>query len=164
MTTSVSRRRALAGAATLGVGVPLLAACSDDSTAATDPATSDPTTPAGTPATEASTADTATGSDSGSASEGSGLVAAADVPVGGGVVLKDDELVVTQPAEGEFKAFSALCTHQGCLIGSVSDGSIHCPCHNSAFSATDGSVESGPASSALAAVAVTVVDGQVQRA
>ncbi|MBM0125460.1 Rieske (2Fe-2S) protein [Pimelobacter simplex] len=164
MTTSVSRRRALAGAASFGAGVPLLAACGDDSTGATDPATGTPTSPAGSPATDPSTAGTATGSASGPASGGGGLVAAADVPVGGGVVLKGDELVVTQPAEGEFKAFSALCTHQGCLVGSVSDGSIHCPCHNSAFSASDGSVESGPASSALAAVAVTVVDGQVQRA
>jgi Rieske Fe-S protein len=156
MTSSVSRRRALAGAATLGVGVPLLAACSDDSTAATDPVTADPTSSAPT------TADA--GAATGSAGGASGLVAAADVPVGGGVVLKADELVVTQPAAGEFKAFAALCTHQGCLVGSVADGSIHCPCHNSLFSAADGSVESGPASAPLAAVAVTVVDGQVQRA
>jgi Rieske Fe-S protein len=155
MTSSVSRRRALAGAATLGVGVPLLAACGDDSSAASDPVPAEPTTAAPTPAT---------GTPPGAAGGATGLVAAADVPVGGGVVLKSDELVVTQPAAGEFKAFAALCTHQGCLVGSVADGSIHCPCHNSLFSAADGSVESGPASAPLAAVAVRVVDGQVQRA
>lgn len=163
MTSSVSRRRALTGAATLGVGVPLLAACGDDSTAATDPATTgDPASVAPTTSTATSTA-TAGGSDTGAAT-GGGLVAAADVPVGGGVVLKADEIVVTQPAAGDYKAFTALCTHQGCLVGSVADGSIHCPCHNSRFSAADGSVESGPANGPLAAVAVTVVDGQVQRA
>jgi len=37
---------------------------------------------------------------------------ASDVQVGGGTVFKDAETVVTQPAEGEFKAFSAICTHQ----------------------------------------------------
>ncbi|NYD29939.1 Rieske (2Fe-2S) protein [Nocardioides kongjuensis] len=161
MTSSVSRRRALAGAATLGVGVPLLAACGDDSTAATDPVSPDPTSAAPTPEPTAATGAPSTGAGSGSAA---GLVAAADVPVGGGVVLKADELVVTQPVAGEFKAFTALCTHQGCLVGSVTDGSIHCPCHDSLFSATDGSVESGPASAPLAAVAVTVVEGQVARA
>jgi Rieske Fe-S protein len=161
MTSSVSRRRALTGAATLGVGVPLLAACGDDSTAATDPATTgDPTAAPTTAPTTASTT-----ADAGVATGGAtGLVAAADVPVGGGVVLKAEEIVVTQPAAGDYKAFTALCTHQGCLVGSVSDGSIHCPCHNSLFSAADGSVESGPASAPLAAVAVRVVDGQVQRA
>lgn len=163
MTSSVSRRRALAGAATLGVGVPLLAACGDDSTAATDPATTpDPTSAA---PTASGTTTATTTADAGAATGGAtGLVAAADVPVGGGVVLKAEEIVVTQPTAGDYKAFSALCTHQGCLVGSVSDGSIHCPCHNSLFSAVDGSVESGPASGPLAAVAVSVVDGQVQRA
>lgn len=161
MTSSVSRRRALTGAATLGVGVPLLAACGDDTSSASGPATSAPTSTA--PPTAQASAPGADTTTAGSGSGGSGLVAAADVPVGGGVVLNGEELVVTQPAAGEFKAFSAICTHQGCLVGSVSDGTIHCPCHDSAFSAEDGSVESGPAGSPLSEVAVTVVDGQVQR-
>ncbi|MBM7520583.1 Rieske (2Fe-2S) protein [Nocardioides nitrophenolicus] len=163
MTSTVSRRRALSGAATLGIGVPLLAACGDDSTAASDPVTDAPTSaPTSAQTPDAATTAPSTSSTSAPTAAG-GLVAAADVPVGGGVVLKSDELVVTQPVAGEFKAFSALCTHQGCLVGSVSDGAIHCPCHNSTFSATDGSVESGPASVALPEVTVTVVDGQVQR-
>jgi len=92
-----------------------------------------------------------------------GLVPASDVPVGGGVVLKDAEIVVTQPSAGQFRAFTAICSHQGCLVGSVSDGAIHCPCHDSVFSATDGAVEGGPATEPLAAIPVTVVDGQVRR-
>ncbi|TNM39611.1 Rieske (2Fe-2S) protein [Nocardioides albidus] len=162
MTSSVTRRRALAGVASLGVSVPLLAACGgEEAGSAQEPATT-PSSPSSPTASSAPATTGSTASASGSAAEG--LVAAGDVPVGGGVVLKGPELVVTQPAEGEFKAFSALCTHQGCLVGSVADGAIHCPCHDSRFSAADGSVESGPASSPLAAVAVTVVDGQVQRA
>lgn len=161
MTSSVSRRRALAGAATLGVAAPVLAACGDDaSSSATDPVTNAPTTDVTsdlTPAAPSATPTTATAADS-------GLVAAADVAVGGGVVLADREIVVTQPSAGVFKAFSALCTHQGCLVGSVADGAIVCACHGSSFSATEGSVEAGPANSPLAAVAVRVVDGQVRRA
>ncbi len=155
----LSRRRALTGAATLGVGVPLLAACGDDSdSTANDPA-SDPTSSAPTSATT----ETADGASS-EASAAGGLVATADVPVGGGVVLKDEELVVTQPADGEFKAFSAICTHQSCLVTSVSDNAIICPCHGSSFSAEDGSVQGGPATAALAEVAVTVDGGQVVKA
>ncbi|WP_408895401.1 Rieske (2Fe-2S) protein [Nocardioides sp. R1-1] len=157
MTSSVSRRRALTGAATVGLGVPLLAACGDDGASASDPS-STPSTPS-TPSAPASSGSAAPPSSAAA----NGLVAADDVPVGGGVVLKGEELVVTQPAAGEFKAFSAVCTHQGCLVGSVSDGTIHCPCHDSTFSATDGAVEGGPASSPLPEVAVTVVDGQVRR-
>ncbi|GAA1536363.1 Rieske (2Fe-2S) protein [Nocardioides humi] len=159
----MSRRRALAGAATLGVGVPLLAACGDDGSTADDPA-GDPSSdapsadPSSAPPAETDTASTAP--DGGALD---GLVAADEVPVGGGVILEDEELVVTQPAAGDFKAFEAICTHQGCLVGSVTGGQIVCPCHGSTFSISDGSNEGGPASGPLASVAVTLVDGQVQR-
>lgn len=158
MTSSVSRRRALTGVATLGVGVPLLVACGDEgASTADDPVTDAPTSTS--PASSAPTDGTA-----GSTPAAGGLVATDAVPVGGGVVLSDEEIVVTQPAAGEFKAFTAVCTHQGCLVGSVSDGSIHCPCHDSSFSVADGSVEGGPANGPLDEVAITVVDGEVRRA
>lgn len=106
----------------------------------------------------------ACGSSGSAASAGAGSSAGAsgttvptsDVPVGGGVVLADAKVVVTQPTQGSFKAFSAVCTHQGCVVASVSDGTIHCPCHGSAFSAADGSVQNGPASAPLSSVPVTV--------
>ncbi|WGX99391.1 Rieske (2Fe-2S) protein [Nocardioides sp. L-11A] len=159
MTSSVSRRRALTGVATLGVGVPLLAACGDDGATADDPVAPDPTS---TP-TSAAPSDPAGATTTAEAAAG-GLIATDAVPVGGGVVLKDEEVVVTQPAAGEFKAFTAICTHQGCLVGSVADGTIHCPCHDSSFSAADGSVEGGPANGPLSEITVTVVDGEVRRA
>ncbi len=141
---ALSRRNALAGAATVGIGLPLLAACSGDS---------------GETATDSPSAG---GSASGSpAGKGTALGAAADVPVGGGVVFKDAKVVVTQPAEGEFKGFSAICTHQGCPVGSVEDGAIKCPCHGSAFSIEDGSVETGPATKPLGSVAVKVKGGEI---
>ncbi|WP_256863132.1 Rieske (2Fe-2S) protein [Microbispora sp. GKU 823] len=78
------------------------------------------------------------------------------MPQGGGKVFKDKDVVVTQPAAGEFKAFSATCTHQGCPVSSVSNNEIVCPCHGSKFSAKDGSVTNGPAAKPLAEKKITV--------
>jgi Rieske Fe-S protein len=88
-------------------------------------------------------------------------VATAKVPVGGGVILGGPRIVVTQPAKGTFKAFTAVCTHQACTVGMVKDNVISCPCHGSAYSATDGSVKNGPATRALRAIPITVDGGQV---
>ncbi|MGW0818224.1 Rieske (2Fe-2S) protein [Streptomyces viridiviolaceus] len=99
-----------------------------------------------------------------SAAAGAALAATADIPQGGGKVFADQKVVVTQPAAGEFKAFSASCTHQGCAVKSVADGVINCPCHNSNFSITDGSVQSGPATQPLPAVQITVSGDSIRLA
>ncbi len=78
-----------------------------------------------------------------------------DVPVGGGMVL-DGRVVVTQPSPGVYAAFSATCTHQGCTVSEIEDGTINCPCHGSAFGITDGSVVQGPAREPLPRRQVTV--------
>jgi Rieske Fe-S protein len=123
----IRRRQAIAGAVGLGAA-PVLAACSDDAPqAAGDSASSD-----------------------------GGPLSTTDVPVGGGVILNGPKVVVTQPTEGEFKAFSSICTHQGCPVDKVQDGVIVCPCHASQFSIEDGSVASGPASAPLEERSVTV--------
>jgi len=90
-------------------------------------------------------------SDSGSSSveAGTELAKTSEIPVGGGKIFKDEKVVVTQPKEGEFKAFSDICTHQGCQVTSVSDGTINCPCHGSKFNITDGSVANPPANRPL---------------
>jgi len=92
----------------------------------------------------------------GAGTVGGNTVSTGDIPVGGGVVLEARQVVVTQPTAGTFKAFTAVCTHKGCTVASVTDGTITCPCHGSTFSATDGSVKGGPAAAPLAPVAVTV--------
>jgi len=84
------------------------------------------------------------------------LAAVADVPVGGGVVLAAQGLVVTQPEAGSFKAFGATCTHQGCAVTEVKDGTINCPCHGSRFAIADGAPTAGPAKKPLPETAVTV--------
>jgi nitrite reductase/ring-hydroxylating ferredoxin subunit len=106
----------------------------------------------------AATGSTSTG---GGGSTGSGggasgaTVKATEVPVGGGVIMQTASFVVTQPTAGTFKAFSSVCTHEGCPVSQISNGAIICTCHNSRFSVADGSVISGPARRALKAAKVT---------
>lgn len=77
-------------------------------------------------------------------------VAAADVPVGSGVILKEpDNYVITQPTKGDYKAFTSICTHQGCPVAEVRGKSIVCNCHGSEFSIEDGSVLKDPAEEPL---------------
>lgn len=92
-----------------------------------------------------------------------GVVAAAKVPVGSGVILTGPKLVVTQPRRGTFKAFSSICTHAGCPVTAVNGAEIECPCHGSRFSVEDGSVLGGPAPAPLAEQPVRVRAGQVLR-
>ncbi|MFF4350038.1 Rieske (2Fe-2S) protein [Streptomyces sp. NPDC001530] len=98
------------------------------------------------------------GGDNADAGNAGGTVLAktTDIPEGGGKVFADQGVVVTQPTSGTFKAFSSKCTHQGCAVKGISNGVINCPCHGSQFSATDGSVKKGPATTALAAAKITV--------
>jgi Rieske Fe-S protein len=84
------------------------------------------------------------------------LASTAEVPAGGGKILTDKKIVITQPQAGTFKAFTAVCTHMGCIVNTVADGTIDCPCHGSKYSIKDGSVVNGPAPRPLAPVAITV--------
>ena len=86
----------------------------------------------------------------------SALAATSEIPVGSGKIFTPEKVVVTQPVSGDFKAFSAVCTHMGCIVSQISDGTIDCPCHGSQFSIKDGSVVSGPAPSPLAAEAIKI--------
>ena len=151
--TAINRRRALAGSAAIAVGVPVLAACGSDEPTATDPSS---------PSDESPSEPSADGTQT--PSGGAALASASTVPVGGCFVNADAKVVVTQPTEGDFKAFSAVCTHQGCLVESSSEGEIPCPCHGSRFSLEDGSALSGPATAALAAVEITVDGDSITQA
>ncbi|MFK0172877.1 Rieske (2Fe-2S) protein [Streptomyces sp. NPDC090306] len=103
---------------------------------------------------------------SGKAADGgsSVLASTSDIPEGGGKIFGGAGVVVTQPTAGTFKAFSSTCTHQGCAVGSVADGVITCPCHNSQFSAADGSVKRGPATEPLPAKKITVSGDSIKLA
>ena len=71
-------------------------------------------------------------------------------------VIESLKVIVTQPTAGDFKAFSAVCTHQGCTVSGVSNGEIVCPCHSSAFDIATGAVKTGPATQPLATKSVSV--------
>ena len=129
----VNRRTILAGTGIVAVGV-ALAACA--------PGTEDEANPE------------IKGTNIGAS--GTVLAAVADVHVGGGVVVSDPPIVVTQPKAGELKGFTAICPHAGCLVSSVQNDEIICPCHGSRFSAVDGSVIQGPAEQSLEVAAVSV--------
>ena len=106
------------------------------------------------PASSSAAPPSPAGSGSSAAAGPAALAGTSDVPVGGGKILTDKKIVLTQPKSGEFHGFSATCTHAGCTVGSVSDGTINCPCHGSRFSVTNGSVVNGPAASPLPPVGI----------
>ena len=142
---SPSRRHVITGLAAAGLGAPFLAACGGASGGA--PAVNSPAA-GGTPA-----------KTGGGSSPGTPLVKASSVPVGGGVILS--QAVVTQPTAGVFKAFSPVCTHQGCTVAQIQNQQILCPCHGSAFSISTGAVEGGPAPSPLPAIDITTKNGEI---
>lgn len=143
----IPRQKVILGAG-LGLIASVLAACT---TYGKKPQASGDTATATTEAAPG-TAAPASGSP-GPAAPANAIAKTADIPVGSGVIV--DEVVVTQPSAGEFKGFSAICTHAGCTVNEVAEGTINCPCHGSKFN-LDGSVANGPASKPLEAQAVTV--------
>jgi Rieske Fe-S protein len=139
----LSRRSALQGSAAVVVGAAVGYGVTRNSAAAKS--------------TRGTTAANAYGPDTGAS--GKKLVAVADIPAGGGKIVGD--VVVTKDSAGQVHAFSAVCTHQGCTVDRVANGTINCPCHASRFDATTGKVVGGPAPRPLPTIAVTIQDGQV---
>ncbi len=166
-----TRRCVLLGAGLLGVGG-VLAGCSTDAVpydangAGVAPAQAAPPALASAPATGAAaggaTGDGATGDGAATgAATGTLLGLVTDIPVGGGTIFTSQKVVVTQPAKGVLKAFSAVCTHMGCLVNTVANGTIDCPCHGSEFKISNGAVVAGPAPAPLPARTIAVTDGKI---
>jgi Rieske Fe-S protein len=153
--TPRDRRTVLRGAAVIGLAgaaLPIIAACNGGGGDAGGGATT--SAPAGGGATTSAPAGGAQAADT-------PLATTSEIPVGGGKVFGDAKVVVTQPTSGQFKGFSAVCTHQGCIVADVADGTINCACHGSKFKIADGSVANGPASRPLPAADITVQGGKI---
>jgi len=160
-----SRRTVLRAAGLLaltGTGAAALASCSAEAqsgppsataAAATTSAVASPSPTAGatSPKPSASQAKAPNGPS----------VATSKVPVGGGVILENADYVITQPSKGKYKAFSKICTHQGCPVAAVENGVIHCNCHGSEYSIKDGSVTKPPAPKPLAEAKTMLYEGKI---
>ncbi|MBT2504468.1 MULTISPECIES: Rieske (2Fe-2S) protein [Streptomyces] len=89
------------------------------------------------------------------------LGAADEVPVGGAKLYREQRILVSCPAKGEFKAFSAQCTHAGCVLDKIEKDVGNCPCHGSLFDVATGEVLQGPATVPLPAIPVKVQGGKL---
>ncbi|MEV4507995.1 Rieske (2Fe-2S) protein [Dactylosporangium sp. NPDC049525] len=162
--SNTTRRTLLTGAGAIGLTAALAgcAAYGDTGTDAAEPpaANADTATAGGGGGATGATGDGGAPAGGG----GGGFAKTSDIPVGGGKIFEDQKIVVTQPTAGQFKCFTAVCTHAGCVVGDVSGGTINCPCHGSKFKVADGSVANGPASKALKAVAIKVNGDSITKA
>ncbi|ONH23195.1 Rieske (2Fe-2S) protein [Pseudofrankia asymbiotica] len=92
---------------------------------------------------------------------GTQLATLDQVPAGGGLILDGPGIVLTKDAAGNVHGFSTVCTHQGCAVSDITDGTINCPCHGSKFDVSTGAPVAGPAGSPLPPVNVTVRDNAI---
>ena len=160
-----TRRGMLAGVGLVGLAGAITACGSGGSSmsaAVADPATSSgmgassPTSAAASAPASASSASSAMGGSAAGA-----LTATSAIPVGGGKIFAAQTTVVTQPSAGQFKVFSAVCTHMGCIVNQIADGRIDCPCHGSEYSITDGAVLAGPAPRPLPAKTIKITGDSI---
>ena len=153
-----TRRGALAGIGLAGLAAGL-AACGGSSGGSSDASGSSPKAASG-----GGSSPSGSSSSGGSSSGGSELASTSDIPVGGGKIFSSEKVVVTQPTAGQFKGFSAICTHLGCTVDQVADGTIDCPCHGSKYSVKDGHVVHGPAPKPLPPKKLDVSGGKISLA
>jgi len=166
-----TRRRALLGGIVVAAGA-LCAACSSSKSSTASGSGGSTSAAAGGTTSAAGSSSSSSGSAASSASSGAStssgaaaaLAATSAVPVGGGTILADQKIVLTQPTAGNYKAFTAICTHMGCTVSAVENGLIACPCHGSRYHIADGTVANGPATQPLAAINITVANGEITQA
>jgi Rieske Fe-S protein len=155
-TGRISRERFIRLGAALGmsiVGASALAACGGDSAGRSANGASE----------ENKNAATAAG---GKARAGGREIAQISrVSAGSAVDFEDSgsPAVLVHLKNGNFVAYSAVCTHQGCTVA-YQDGQLACPCHGSIFDPSrGGAVVYGPAPSPLPRIPVKAQSGKIYR-
>jgi nitrite reductase/ring-hydroxylating ferredoxin subunit len=143
--SATTRRGVLAGVGLVGLASAITACGAGSSSSATATGNGAASTPA------AGTSSAAAGA----------LATTSSIPVGSGTIFTARQVVVTQPSAGEFKAFSAVCTHMGCIVNQINDGTIDCPCHGSQYSIKTGAVVAGPAPRPLPAKQIKISGGSI---
>jgi nitrite reductase/ring-hydroxylating ferredoxin subunit len=97
---------------------------------------------------------------------GTAIVSESEVAPGSAFKFKDsgNPAVLVHLDSGDFVAYSAVCTHQGCTVA-YQGGELACPCHGSVFDPANGAaVVAGPASRPLPEIPVKVEGGEIVRA
>jgi nitrite reductase/ring-hydroxylating ferredoxin subunit len=160
--STATRRGVLAGVGLVGLAGVITACGSSSASSLSDGAgatTGGATTGSGTTGGGA----TAAGSTAGGATSGAAgaLASTSEIPVGSGMIFAAQQVVVTQPTAGDYKAFTAVCTHMGCIVNQISDGTIDCPCHGSEYSIKTGAVVRGPAPLPLAAKKIKITGDSI---
>jgi Rieske Fe-S protein len=157
--TRATRRGVLAGVGLVGLAG-AVSACGSGGSSSSSAGTSAGAPPA-TGAASAPSSASGAGGGSTAGAQGSALATTSEIPVGSGKIFTSEKIVVTQPNSGDFKAFSAVCTHMGCIVSTISNGTIDCPCHGSQYSISTGAVVGGPAPSPLPAQAIKVTGSNI---
>jgi len=158
-----SRRIVFQGLSALGVAT-VLAGCGGDDQPSSS--TGDPTNAPPSP-TESSPSEPPPSSASPSkkkSPKAPALATTDEIPVGGGIVLMDERIVIAQPKAGQFVAWSAICKHEGETVGSVENNVITCPFHGSQYDSATGDVVAGPAPTGLDPVQIKVANGRITQA
>lgn len=158
-TTRATRRGVLAGVGLVGLAG-AVSACGSGGSSSSSAGTNAGDPPA-TGAASAPSSASGAGGGSTTGAQGSALATTSEIPVGSGKIFTSEKIVVTQPNSGDFKAFSAVCTHMGCIVSTISNGTIDCPCHGSQYSISTGAVVGGPAPSPLPAQAIKVTGSNI---
>ena len=153
-----TRRGVLAGVGLVGLAG-AVSACGSGGSSSSSAGTNAGAAPATGAGSAPSSASGGGGSTAGA--QGSALATTSEIPVGSGKIFTSEKVVVTQPNSGDFKAFSAVCTHMGCIVSTISNGTIDCPCHGSQYSISTGAVVGGPAPSPLPAQAINVTGSNI---
>ncbi|RZS66097.1 nitrite reductase/ring-hydroxylating ferredoxin subunit [Agromyces ramosus] len=151
--TDLTRRTVLTLGSAGAVGSALaLAGCAAD---APTGSASPTTTPSPTVSDEPTTGQLTAAPDA--PPVGEDIAALADVPVGGSIdaTINGAPALVAQPTAGQVVAFSAICTHQQCVVVAAGN-EFDCPCHGSRYDAATGDVLNGPALEPLSAISVAV--------
>lgn len=148
MTTGVTRRSALRGAAVTAIGVVSGFLVARRSAAARESEPGAQANAYGPPAP----------------SRLQRIATITEIPRGGGIILNNPPIVLARGGSGAIRAFSAICTHQGCTVSHITNDVIVCPCHGSSFSLATGRVIRGPATQPLPRVRVTVRNGTIYQA
>jgi len=155
--STATRRGVLAGVGLVGLAG-VITACGAGSSPAAETLNGGTTT-GGTTTGGAGPASSA--SATGATGAADALASTSQIPVGSGMIFTSQRIVVTQPAAGEYKAFSAVCTHMGCIVNQISDGTIDCPCHGSEYSIATGAVVRGPAPLPLPAKKIKITGDSI---